>query len=278
MANIAFLNNEFVEQDKASLSIFDRSILFSDAVYEVVCFIDGKFLDFEAHILRLERSLSRLSINYPFKSSDILNNARELAKRNGYKNGIIYIQVTRGAASRDFVIGEHLKPILFMFAAERSIESLLEAKTLTLQTHKDKRWALCDIKTTQLLYASLAKTAANKAGYDDALLVKDGFITEASSANFHIIDVNGALVTRPTDGAILPGITRATLIELARELNIEVIERPIAVDELKFAKEAFISSATTFVHPVIEVDDVAIGTGEVSKMLRKIYLEKVTRI
>lgn len=282
MKNIAYINGNFVDQGEAFLSIFDRSILFSDAVYEVICVWNNQFLDYNAHVARLQRSLEKLNINYEINSQKLLEEAKSLIQKNHLKYGLIYLQVTRGAGIRDFIIGDDLKPNFFMFCVEKKLEELEDFKSLKLKSFIDKRWGLCDIKTTQLLYASIAKSEAKKSGKDDAIFVKDGFITEASSANFYIIDQQNRIITPPLDGTILPGITRSTLLlKAAKALNIEIIERKFSLQEAQKAKEAFISSASSFVWSVASIDDKFIGDGglgAISKALRLEYFNQVERI
>lgn len=281
MKNIVCVNGNFIKQTEAKLSIFDRSILFSDSVYEVVAVWDQQFLDYHAHIQRLKNSLKKLHINFELNDNEFLINAKNLIGQNNFKYGILYIQVSRGNAARDFIIDDNSKPVLFMFVAEKSLEELQSLKKLCLQSFEDKRWGLCDIKTTQLLYASLTKTEATKSGKDDSLFVKNGFVTEASSANFYIINKQNQLITRQLDGSILPGITRALLLKIARNLNIEVIEQKFTLEDAQNAKEAFISSATSFVQAVVKLNDKIIGNGEfgtISKKLRENYFKEVPRI
>ncbi|WJW79547.1 aminotransferase class IV [Bartonella sp. TP] len=281
MTKLAYVNGKFVSEATASLPIFDRSILFSDSVYEVICFLDGKFLDFQAHLQRLRNSLSRLNIDFTFSVDDFLATARQLIEQNQYRTGLVYLQVTRGSTDRDFVIAGDLQPNYFMFAVAKENQVLLEAKLLKLISRPDVRWGHCDIKTTQLLSASMEKSAAVKQGLDDVVLVKDGYITEASSANFYIVDSAGCIVTRDADGTILPGITRATLLNLAKKMGLKTAERPFTLEEALQAKEAFISSATSFIAGVVQLDGKTIGSGALGPMasiLRAAYLEHVSRI
>lgn len=273
MVNIAYIDGNFIPENESCISIFDRSILFSDAVYEVVCVWNKQILDYKAHIERLKNSLRKLDINFSINDDEFLETIRSLIQKNNLEYGVIYLQVTRGSGVRDFIITEQLKPILFMFALKKSLSDLETLKTLKLQSYEDKRWGLTDIKTTQLLYASLTKTDAQKNGKDDSLFVKDGFITEASSANFYIVTQENQIITRPLDGTILPGITRATLLKIMKTLNIEVIERKFTVEEAQNAKEAFISSASSFVQSVVSLDDKTIGSGEFGELTKKLRLE-----
>lgn len=281
MTKTAYMNGNFISEDAACLPIFDRSILFSDSVYEVICFIDGQFLDFHQHLARLKNSLDKLDIKFKLSDVDLLDVARQLIAKNQYTTGLVYLQFTRGSTVRNFVIDEALCPNYFMMAVAKDKEGLLEAKTLKLISRPDARWGHCDIKTTQLLYASMEKTAACKQGADDVVFIKDGYITEASSSNIYIVDYAGCVVTRPIDGTILPGITRATLLEIAKKIGLKTAERPFTLEEAWQAKEAFISSATTFIAGITAIDSKTIGEGgfgSVGQILRAAYIEHVSRV
>lgn len=282
MSDIVYINNAFLAQREAKLSILDRSVLFSDAVYEVICVWDGQLLDYKAHIERLASSIDLLSINYKVDSDKLLVLCKELITKNNLTYGLIYIQVTRGACMRDFVIDQKVKPSIFMFSTRRSLEDFETLKQLKLKSFLDERWGLCNIKTTQLLYASLKKSEAQQCGKDDALFVKNGFITEASSANFYIIDHDNNIITAPLTNYILPGITRATLLnKVAKSLGLMVKEQHFALKTVYDAKEAFISSASSFVQAVVEIDGKLIGTGqfgEISKAMRLEYFKQVERV
>lgn len=280
MSRIVYLNGAWLPEKEAKLSVFDRATLFADAVYEVCCFIDGRFLDFDGHMKRLQNSLKALDIRFTVEADALLHLHREIIEKNGLANGIVYLQVSRGAADRNFHYDNDVSPTFFMFTQPDTKEALETIKTYKVISYAEGRWARRDIKTTQLLYSSLAKTKAHDSGVDDAIYVEDGYITEATSANFHIIDQNGVFITRPLDGTVLPGITRASLLMLARENGIKVEERLFTLDEVFAAKEAFLSSASGFVRPVVAVDGRTIGNGEagdVSRRLFALYLEKAPR-
>jgi D-alanine transaminase len=268
-----YLNGEFVPESEAKLSVFDRGVLFADSVYEVVAIVDGKIADFEWHFARLERSLNEIGIVLPFESDALLAIWRELVARNDLLHGTVYLQVTRGnPGDRRFKYGaESCSPTVFCFTQEASeaTESMQMTGTRII-TRPDLRWHRSDIKTTQLLYASMVKTEAQRMGVDDVWLVRDGVVTEGASQNAHIISREGVLVTHPLDQAILPGITRIGLLEAAAELALPVEERAFTVEEALAAAEAFTSSTSLLLMPVIEIDGQPIGAGKPGPITRNL--------
>lgn len=281
MSRIVYLNDAWVSEEEARISIFDRAILFADAVYEVTCVIDGKLLDFSAHMKRLANSLSLLKIDFAVDEKKLLALHHDILKRNRIRQGLVYLQVSRGAADRSFYCDGSIKPNFFMFTQDNAINcSNPPVKILKLLSVPEGRWANRHIKTIQLLYSSMTKTDARERGADDVVYVENGFITEASSSNFHMVDRNGTVVTRPLDHSILPGITRARMIKIAAENGIRVEERPFSLDEAYAAQELFITSATNFVTPVVRLDDKIIADGKSGNrtiQLRSLYLEHVPR-
>lgn len=274
-----YVNGDYVPEDEARISVFDRGFLFADAVYEVTSVLDGKLIDFPGHMARLARSLGELDMGAPVSDDEMLDIHRHLVAENDLEEGMIYLQVTRGAADRDFLFPDaDTRPNLVLFTQAKSlIDSPLAGRGQKVQSVEDLRWRRSDIKTTQLLYASWAKSRAHAEGADDVWLVRDGFVTEGSSNNAYIVTADGTIVTRNLSPDILSGITRQAVLQCARELQIKVEERPFTLEEVKAAKEAFSTSASSFVTPVIEIDDAAIGTGEpgpVARRLREIYIEK----
>lgn len=281
MNRIIYLNDQWVAEADAHLSIFDRATLFADAVYEVTCVLEGKLLDFEWHVMRLQNSLAGLKINFAVDIDHMLTLHHTIIEKNHICNGLVYLQVSRGASDRDFLYDNSTKPNFFMFTQPNVIDSaLLPMKQLKLISWPEGRWHHRNIKTTQLLYSSLAKTAAHEKGADDVVYIEDGFITEASSSNFFMVDYNDRIITRPLDNTILPGITRARLLHLATENGIEVEERLFSLEEALGAKELFISSASNFITPIVSLDDHAMGLGflsPVTEHLRALYLAHVPR-
>lgn len=277
MSRIVYVNGEFLAEADAKISVFDRGFLFADAVYEVSSVIDGKLLENVGHLARLHRSLSELKIDAPASDEVIVGVQKELIKLNDLQEGAVYLQVTRGAADRDFGFPADAVPGIVMFTQAKQLRNSVQARDgITVVTVPDIRWKRRDIKTVGLLAQSLAKQAAIEAGANDAWMVEDGFVTEGSSNNAFIVDSENRIVTRQLSNDILHGITRASIIKLTQADGIELLERPFTVEEATLAKEAFITSATTFVWPVVSIDGVAIGTGKpgpVATRLRELYLE-----
>lgn len=281
MTRTVYVNGDWLDETAAQISIFDRSVLFADSIYEVTSFFDGKFLDFDGHIQRLKNSLNAIDIKFDVDRDEFLAVHRELIKRNDLENGTVYLQVSRGNADRNFVYdNKDYKPILFMFTQTGVVKNLNKIPQLKMISVKEGRWCRRDIKTTQLLYSSLTKTRAHMEGVDDAVYVEDGYLTEATSSNFYIVDQRGTLITRQLDHSILPGITRGTILELARENGIAVEERLFTLEETYAASEVLLSSTTNFAAPVISLDGKTIGDGKPGKTtlrLRELYLEHAKR-
>lgn len=280
MSRIVYVNGDYVPEDEAKVSVFDRGFLFADGVYEVTSVLDGKLVDFEGHARRLERSLSELQMKAPLSSDELLEIHRELLRRNDVTEGMVYLQITRGAdGDRDFVFPdpEKVTPSVVLFTQSKGIADSPSAKTgIKVISIDDIRWGRRDIKTVQLLYPSLGKMMAKSAGVDDAWMVEDGMVTEGTSNNAYIVKGN-KIITRHLGNEILHGITRAAVLRFAREAQLQVEERSFSLEEAKEADEAFITSASTFVMPVVEIDGVTVGDGvpgPVSKRLREIYLDE----
>ncbi len=278
MTRTVYVNGDYLPETDAKISIFDRGFLMADAVYEVTSVLDGKLIDFAGHMTRLHRSLSELDMDAPVTDAELEAIHRELINRNDLTEGGIYLQVTRGAADRDFVFPENATPSLVLFTQAKPIIDAPAARTgIRVISIPDIRWGRRDIKTVQLLAPSLGKMQAKKAGCDDAWQIEDGYVTEGTSNNAYIVDERGTLITRDLSNAILHGITRAAVLRYAREHQVRVEERPFTIEEAKNAAEAFITSASTFVMPVVEIDGTKIGTGEpgpTAKRLREIYIEE----
>lgn len=278
MSRIVYVNGAYTPEEDATVSIFDRGFLFADGVYEVTSVLGGKLIDFAGHLRRLQRSLDELEIENPLDEDTWLGVHRELVAKNGIGDGLVYLQVTRGAADRDFAYPEGAKPTVVLFTqAKPGLADNPTAKVgIKVISVPDIRWGRRDIKTVQLLYPSMAKMAAKKAGADDAWMIEDGLVTEGSSNNAYIVK-NGTIITRHLGNEILHGITRAAVLRFAREAQMQVEERAFTIDEAKAADEAFITSASTFVMPVVEIDGVSLGEGTpgpVAARLREVYLEE----
>ena len=278
MSRIVYVNGEYVDESEAKISVFDRGFLFGDGVYEVTSVLNGQLIDNKGHLLRLERSLDELSMAAAASNDEIQTIQKSLIEKNDIQEGLVYLQVTRGAADRAFHYPENPVSSLVMFTQKLNVLESPFAKTgMSVITVPDIRWARRDIKTVQLLAASMAKMTAKAAGADDAWLVEDGFITEGSSNNAYIITQEGTLVTRHIGNAILAGITRRAIMRLAAEDNMKVEERSFTPAEALDAKEAFLSSATTFVTAVVNIDGQTIGDGtpgSIAMKLRKFYIEE----
>ncbi|WP_319518345.1 D-amino-acid transaminase [uncultured Martelella sp.] len=277
MGRIVYLNGEWLPEDQAKVSIFDRGYVFADAIYEVTCVLDGKLLDYDGHAARLKRSTDAIGIKLPVDDEGLLALHREIAERNDMREGLIYLQVSRGnPGDRDFMFEKDMEPTFSMFTQKKTVIDTPTAKNgITVVTLEDLRWGRCDIKTVQLLYPSLAKMEAHDKGADDAWLVKDGFVTEQTSATSYIVTQDDVIVTRPLSHVVLPGITRASALEIAARNGFKVEERPFSVEEVKAAKEAFYTSASNFITPVIAVDGQPIGDGKpgpISLKLRELYI------
>ncbi|WP_369311985.1 D-amino-acid transaminase [Providencia rettgeri] len=278
---IVYVNGRYVHEEQAKVSVFDRGFLFADAVYEVTAIINGKLVDFERHIVRLQRSCHELQLALPYSIDEIKQIHRQLIERNNINEGLIYLQVTRGnAKQRDFLFPDKdVQPTLVMFAQKTNIIDNPKVQNgIKAVTVEDIRWARCDIKSVALLAASLAKEYAKQQGADDAIFVKGDIVTEGSSSNCFIINRHNQLQTRELDHEILPGITRKAVLSLAKEQGISIIEKAFSLEEMLMAKEVFITSATTLVCPVININNKVIGEGKPGKnaiRLREIYLENI---
>ncbi len=275
---LSYVNNKFCSLHNAKISVNDRGYQFGDSVYEVIFYKDGKFLDLEGHLKRLRKSMSRIDFELNFSDSAIITIMRRLIIENNIKHGSIYIQVSRGEYSRDHsYFNMPLKPILVILPKKIKEDFKIVIPGIKVYTTFDTRWNNPDIKTTQLLPNVLAKTKAIKNGFGEALFLdKKSYVTEGSSSNFWILNENNILITRSLDGKILAGITRDSILNCAKNKNIVVKEKKISLDDIKDCKEAFITSASSFVTPVIQVDKMIINDGKVGKfsnLLRKTYLE-----
>ncbi len=281
MSRTVYVNGEYLPEAEAKISIFDRGFLMADGVYEVTSVLDGKLIDFAGHTKRLQRSLDELDMRAYCDMDELLAIHRELVKVNNINEGLVYLQVTRGAPDdRDFIFPDPdaVPPTMVLFTQNMPnlADSPASKKGNKIISIEDLRWHRRDIKTVQLLYPSMGKMMAKKAGADDAWLVEDGMVTEGTSNNAYIVKGN-KIITRQLSNDILHGITRAAVLRFAREAQMVVEERSFSMDEAKEADEAFTTSASAFVMPVIEVDGVMLGDGTpgpIAKRLREIYIEE----
>ena len=282
MSRTVYVNGHYLPEEEARVSIFDRGFLMSDSVYEVTSVLDGKLMEFDPHMARLERSLGELDMSMPMTRGELLEMHRELVTRNALSEGGVYLQVTRGSAGdRDFVPAEGMTPGVVAFTQVKEIVEGKAFKTgISMKSVLDQRWARRDIKTTQLLAQALAKTEAKKHGAYEAVLVdEEGMVNEAGSSSFYIVK-GDKIIPQPISNTILAGITRASLLRFAREKGLEIEERPFSLQEALEADEAFITAASTYVCGAVEIDGQQIGGGQVGPMVRRlqeIYLEEARK-
>lgn len=278
MSDIAYVNGVYTPLADARVSILDRGFLFADGVYEVAAVIDGRLVDNEAHLSRLARSLGELRLESPVPMAEIVEIERSLVARNGVNEGLVYLQITRGVAERDFSFPKGVTSTLVGFAQKKNILASPAAESgIKVVTTPDLRWARRDIKSVALLAQVLAKQAASEAGCQEAWMIDaDGFVTEGSSSTAFIITRAGAIVTRPNSTDILPGCTRRAVIAIAESEGLTIEERAFSVAEAQDAAEAFLTSASNLVLPVVAIDGRPLGAGvpgALARKLRAIYLD-----
>jgi len=280
MGRIAYVNGRYVPHGEASVHVEDRGYQFADGIYEVCVVVNGRYWDLEGHLDRMDRSLRELRITPPMERAALKVVMAEMLRRNKLRNALVYMQATRGVAPRNHPFPtEQVLTALVVTAKRFDIDQsdAKAAKGVAVISQPDIRWGRVDIKTVGLLPNVMARQAAAEVGAAEALLVRDGFVTECSASNAWIVDKSGALITHPKGNSILGGITRATVLACAEELQIKVIERPFTLDEAKAAPEAFLTAATNFVMPIVSIDGTTIGTGKpgpVATRLREAYKAK----
>lgn len=277
MSRIAYVNGQFLPLEEARISVLDRGFLFADGAYEVTCVIDGGLVDFNAHIARLQRSLGEIGMPMPMEGEALEALHREIVKRNSLDEGAVYLQVTRGAAEREFAFPKDARQTVVLFTQARELVDAPGAKTgISAVSVPDIRWTRRDIKSVALLAQVLAKQQAAEAGAGEAVMHEDGTVTEGASSNLWIVAADGSLVTRQISSSILAGITRRTTMRLAEETGIALHERPFTLDEAFAAREMFLTAATALVMPIVALDGRKIGSGApgpVTRRLREIYIE-----
>jgi D-alanine transaminase len=277
MTRISYLNGEFLPHENCLVHIEDRGFQFADGVYEVTLFENNKLIDGDAHIERLFRSLREMKIEHNFTKEEIYNIQIELFKKNQIDNATCYLQITRGFANRIPFFPKDIKPTISATVSVRKNVSDIEfEKGIKVITHEDIRWKRCDIKSVALFASSFVNQKAKDQGFDDAIFIRDGFITEATFANLFIVDKDDNLITKAASNQILQGITRNRIIQIAKENNINFIEKNFAIDELMRAKEIFLTSSSLIVRAVIVVDDKIINdgkVGQIASLMRKKYQE-----
>lgn len=274
MSRIAYVNGRYLPQSEASVNIEDRGYQFADGIYEVVHLYQGRFIDQDRHLDRLDRSLRELRLPEPMPRAALLHVLHEVVRRNRVQEGLLYMQVTRGVARRDHAFPSRPIPPSLVVTIRRipPYPLSVDAWTATAVTHPDQRWARCDIKTVALTPNVLARQAAREKGALEAILVdQEGMVTEGAATNFWIVDEQGRLCTRRLDQHILPGCTRDALLSLLQDEGIETAERQFSADELGQAREAFITSATSFVRPITQIDGRPVGDGQVGLVTRRLF-------
>jgi D-alanine transaminase len=278
MSRTIFLNGSFLPAEDAKVPVMDRGFLFADGVYEGMGVLGGRLVDNDAHLERLERSLAEVRIQNPYARREWTRLEEELVGRNGMAEGFLYLQVTRGVAERDFLFPKGAAPTVMMFTQAKAIVNSPLAETgIAVASMPDLRWKRRDIKSLSLLAQVLVKQQAAEAGAHEAWMVdEDGFVTEGGSSSAFIITAGGSIIARPLSQAILPGITRRSLLRFAREAGLVIEERRFTLAEAFEAAEAFNTSASTFVLPVVSIDGRPVGTGRpgaLTRRLRGLYLE-----
>ncbi|MEO3433635.1 D-amino-acid transaminase [Inquilinus sp. CAU 1745] len=274
---MVYVGDRFVAEDEATLSIFDRGLLFGDSIYEVTAVIGGRMIDNDLHLARLAQSLGELGIRMPLPREAIVGVQMELIARNRLDEGVVYLQVTRGVADRNFAYADDLEPTFFAFSQAKNLLNAASVRDgVRIAVVDDQRWARRDIKTTMLLAQVQAKRIAAERGCQEAWMVEDGLVTEGASSTAYIVTADGRIVTRPNSRAILPGCTRRAVLAVAKRLDLVIEESPFTVEEAVNAQEAFLTSASSLVTPVIEISGRAIGDGKpgsVTRLLQRTYLD-----
>jgi D-alanine transaminase len=282
MSRIVYVDGSFVAEAEAKVSVFDRGFLFADAVYEVTAVVGRRPLDLDGHLARLDRSLAEMQITPPLAHAELRALHFDLIDRNGVEQGIVYLQITRGAADRDFGYPEGTRPTVVAFTQSRPlVENPYAVSGVKVITIPDLRWKRRDIKSTSLLAQTMGKQEARLRGAYEAWMVEDGYVTEGTSSTSFILDGQGRVRTQPLGHQILPGVTRRAVLRLAEIEGLEIEERPFTVSEALAAREAFLSAASAFVLPVVEIDGVAIGDGRpgpIATAFRRLYIEEAKKL
>lgn len=277
MSRVVYVNGSYVPEEQGKISIFDRGFLFADGIYEVTAVVKGRLVDYDAHMERLERSLGEIRLDWPCSKEELKAMHLDMVKRNSLDEGWIYMQITRGSADRDFKFPKGVKPTLIAFTqAKKLVDNPDAVRGVSVITVPDIRWARRDIKSVMLLAPVLGKQAAYEAGAFEAWMVEDGKVTEGTSSNAYIVK-DGKVITRGLSNNILAGCTRRALFRLAKEKGVTLEERAFTPDEAYAADEAFLTSASNFVMPIVEIDNKRVGGGQpgpVTRKLREMFLEE----
>jgi D-alanine transaminase len=278
---IVYLNGAFLPENEAKLSIFDRGFLFGDGIYEVTAVLEGKLVDSASHMARLERSAGEIDIPLPVSVAEIVEAERRLIADNNLTEGMVYLQLTRGAEDRNFLFSGDIKPTLLMFTQAKTLEHVAAVdKGISVKSVPDQRWARRDIKSVCLLPQVMAKRIAKAEGCDEAWMIEDGFVTEGASSTAYIITGDRKLVTRGNSNKTLPGCTRLAALELAKAEGLTIEERAFTLEEAMAASEACLTSASNFVVAVTSIDGKPVGDGKpgpVIRRLRELYMEHARR-
>ena len=270
MKNITYINNKFVKNSNAKISVEDRGFLFADSIYELISVFNKKIVDIDQHLNRLKSSLNKVKIKYNFNKKKIRKIINKLIKFNNVINGYIYIQITRGVAERKHEFPKQYKPTTIIFTKNLNVDKKIYKKGVKIITIPDLRWLRRDIKTTSLLPNVLSKQLAVEKNAFESWLIDNGNITEGSTSNAWIIKSSNTIITHPANTKILKGVTRDTIIKILKKNNFNVIEKPFNLIEAKNAKEAFITSSTLSVLPVVKIDNYNISNGKPGDITKKI--------
>ncbi len=269
MSRIVYVNGAYQPEEEAKISVFDRGFLFGDAVYEVTAVLDGRLVDFEGHRARLDRSLEEIALPLPVPHEGLRELHKTLVAENGVREGIVYLQISRGPAERDFPYPESPVPTVVAFTQVHTLRDNPLAQTgVAVVTIPDIRWKRRDIKSTSMLGQAMGKQEAKRQCAYEAWMVEDGFVTEGTSSSAFILDADGVLRTQPLGPHILPGVTRRAILRLGKEEGLKVEERPFTVEEATRAREAFMTAASAFVLPIVEIDGRPVGDGSVGPVAR----------
>jgi len=281
MSRIVYVNGAYVPEEEAKISVFDRAFLFGDGVYEVTAVLDRKLVDFQPHLTRLDRSLKEIALAAPMSHAELRRLYKELVARNNVTEGIVYLEITRGAAERDFAYPEDARPTVVAYTQSKPlIENPYAATGVKVITIPDLRWKRRDIKSTAMLAQAMGKQEAKLKGSYEAWMVEDGQVTEGTSSSAFILDAQGVVRTQPLGHHILPGVTRRAVLKLAALEGIGLEERPFSVAEALAAREAFMTAASAFVLPIVEIDGVPIGDGKpgpIARTFRSLYIEEARK-
>jgi D-alanine transaminase len=278
MSRTVYVNGSYLPEAEAKVSVYDRAFLFGDAVYEVTAVLDRLLVDLTAHLARLDRSLTEIALQAPLSHDELRVVHRALIERNDLDEGIVYLQISRGPADRDFAYPETVAHTVVAFTQSRNLIANPYAATgVKIITIPDLRWKRRDIKSTSMLAQAMGKQAAKLKGAYEAWMVEDGCVTEGTSSSAFILDDAGVIRTQPLGHHILPGVTRRAVLRLAATQGVSLDERPFTVAEALRAREAFMTAASAFVLPVVEIDGIAIGDGRpgpVARAFRDLYIEE----